>query len=160
MRTIERFLAIVAGSIILVGMMLLVTSDVIGRFLFNSPIHGTMEVIEFMMIGLLYFTLAHTQAIKAHINVELLTSRFSPRARLICEIITYFVGLIVFALITWQGAASAAEAWRIGEITFGVIEFPIFPAKVLIPIGSFIFCLRFILDITNGFRNLMRKALP
>lgn len=158
LQNIERFLNHVAGSMILIGMMLLVTSDVIARFLFNRPIHGVTEITEFMMVGLLYFTLAHTQARKAHINVEILTSRLSPRARLVPEVITYFLGLLVFALITWQGVKSAADAWKIQEVTFGLIELPLFPAKVLVPIGSFVLCLRFILDILEGLKSLLQKA--
>lgn len=142
------------------AMMLLVTGDVLGRYLFNSPIHGTTEITEFMMVGLLYFTLAHTQALKAHIRVDMLVSLFSPRARLICEEITYFLGFILFALITWQSLVSAIQAWKIGETTFGLILFPLFPAKVLIPIGCFIVCLRLILDFFHGLRNLKKTESP
>lgn len=157
---LENFLNNVAGGIILTAMMLLVTGDVLGRYLFNSPIHGTTEITEFMMVGLLYFTLAHTQALKAHIRVDMLVSLFSPRARLICEEITYFLGFILLALITWQSLVSAIQAWKIGETTFGLILFPLFPAKVLIPIGCFIVCLRLILDFFHGLKNLRKTESP
>ena len=157
---LENFLNHVAGGIILTAMMLLVTGDVLGRYLFNSPIHGTTEITEFMMVGLLYFALAHTQALKAHIRVDMLVSQFSPRARLICEEITYFLGFILLALITWQSLVSAIQAWKIGETTFGLILFPLFPAKVLIPIGCFIVCLRLILDFFHGLRKLRKTESP
>jgi len=108
----------------------------------------------------LYFALAHTQALKAHIRVDMLVSLFSPRARLICEEITYFLGFILFALITWQSLVSAIQAWKIGETTFGLILFPLFPAKVLIPIGCFIVCLRLILDFFHGLRKLRKTESP
>lgn len=160
MVSLERFLNNVAGAIILTSMMFLVTGDVLGRYLFNKPIHGTTELTEFMMIGLLYFTLAHTQALKAHIRVDILTSFFSSRVKLICEEITYFLGFILFALITWQTMEAAVQAWKIWETTFGLILFPLFPAKILIPIGSFMVCLRFILDFLNGLRSLLRGGCP
>jgi len=104
--------------------------------------------------------LAHTQGLKAHIRVDMLVSLFSPRARLICEVITYFLGVTLFALITWQSLASAIQAWKIGETTFGLILFPLFPAKVLVPIGSLIFCLRLILDFFHGLKKLRKKEYP
>jgi len=156
---IERFMNYVAGTVILLGMMFLVTFDVIGRFLFNRPLHGATEITEFMMVGLLYFTLAHTQALKAHINVEIFTLHYSPRTRLVADLITYFLGLFLFAFITWQGFKSALDAWRIQEVTFGLLELPLFPAKVLVPIGSLILSLRFILDIADGWRKLARKEI-
>jgi len=151
---LEKFLNNVAGGVILTAMMFLVTGDVLGRYLFNKPIHGTTEVIEFMMVGLLYFTLANTQAEKAHIRVEMFISRLSPGSRLIFEVIAYLLGFILFALITWQGTLSAMKAWEIWETTFGLIMFPLFPAKVLIPIGSFLFCLRLLLDLIGGLKDL------
>ena len=157
---LEKFLNNVAGGVILTAMMFLVTGDVLGRYLFNRPIHGTTEVTEFMMVGLLYFTLAHTQTLKAHIRVDMLVSIFSPRARILCEAITYFLGFILLALITWQSLAAAIQAWKIGETTFGLILFPLFPAKVLIPLGCFIFSLRLILDFFNGLKKLRKKEYP
>jgi TRAP-type C4-dicarboxylate transport system permease small subunit len=139
-------------------MMILVTCDVVGRFIFNHPIHGVTEITEFLMVGMLYFTLAHTQAGKHNIKVEVLITHLSPRGKQITEFITYFFGLLLFALITWQGVRSAADAWAIGEITFGLVELPLFPAKVLVPIGSFILCLRFLTDIIEGWRNLKGEA--
>lgn len=160
LRALEKFLNHIAGGILLLGMMLLVTGDVIRRLVFKSPIHGTTELVEFMMVGLLYFTIANTQALKAHIYIELITERLSPRARLLCEVIGYFLGLIVFSLITWQGVKSSIYSWKINEITFGVIKFPLFPSKIIIPIGSFILCLRYILDIIDGIGKLGKKASP
>jgi TRAP-type C4-dicarboxylate transport system permease small subunit len=130
---------------------------VIGRFLFNRPIHGVTEITEFFMVSLLYFTLPYTQALKAHINVEIFTLHYSPRNRLVSGVLTYFLGLFVFALITWQGIKSAADAWKIQEVTFGLLELPLFPAKILVPIGSFFLCSRFVLDIVEGLRKLAQK---
>jgi len=160
MVTLEKFLNHVAGGIILTAMMVLVAGDVLGRYLFNQPIHGTTEITEFMMVGLLYFTLSHAQALKAHIKVDFLLSLISSRARLICEEITYALGFLLFVLITWQTAAAALKAWTLGETTFGLILFPLFPAKVLIPIGCSIVCLRFLLDFFQGLRDLKKTEPP
>ena len=158
MTALEKFLNNWAGGIILTAMMFLVTGDVLGRYLFNLPIQGTTEVTEFMMVGLLYFTLAHTQADKSHIRVDMFVSRLPPRTQLFFETITYLLGLFLFVLITWQGTLSAIKAWQVGETTFGVILFPLFPAKVLIPIGSFLFSLRLLLDFVEGLKHLRGGA--
>jgi TRAP-type C4-dicarboxylate transport system permease small subunit len=159
MLKLEKFLNNIAGGIILTAMMLLVTGDVLGRYLFNRPIHGTTEITEFMMVGLLYFTLAHTQTDKAHIRVEMFITHLSPGTRLILEMIAYLLGFFLFVLITWQGILSAAKAWEVWETTFGLILFPLFPAKVLIPIGSFLFSLRLLLDFIGGLKNLREGSM-
>ncbi len=158
MHKVEKYLNYIGGGLILTAMMTLVTCDVVARFIFNHPIHGVTEITEFLMVGMLYLTLAHTQAAKHNIKVEVLITHFPPKLRQGTELFTYILGLLVFAVITWQGVWSAADAWKIGEITFGLVELPLFPAKVLVPIGSFFLCLRFLLDILEGLRNLRGSA--
>ena len=76
------------------------------------------------------------------------------------ELISYLLGLLVFALIAWQGVMSAIDAWEIGEITDGLIPFPTLPAKLAIPIGCLIFCLRFLVDIVEVVKKLAGKPTP
>jgi TRAP-type C4-dicarboxylate transport system permease small subunit len=47
---------------------------------------------------------------------------------------------------------------QFGSPFIGLVELPLFPAKVLVPIGSFFLCLRFLLDILEGLRNLKGSA--
>ena len=157
---IERFLNNVVGSILILGMMLLVVCDVGGRYFFNRPIHGTLEMITFIMVGLVYFTLAYTQSIKAHIMIDIFVLRASRRARLLFELITGFLGMALFVLIAWQGVMSAADAWKVREITDGLIPFPTFPSRLAIPIGSAVFVVRLLVDTLETFKKLTGKGLP
>jgi TRAP-type transport system small permease protein len=158
--TFEKYLTAIAGSFLLIAMMLLVTADVMGRFFFSAPVQGTTELTEFIMVALLYLSLAHTQTLKGHINVDIFLSFFNRRTRLLFDLITYLLGLVLFALITWQGTLAAIKAWTFWETTFGVLPFPLFPAKVLVPLGSILLCLRYLLDIKDAITALGRKESP
>jgi TRAP-type C4-dicarboxylate transport system permease small subunit len=158
--TFEKFLTAIGGGILLMAMMLLVTADVMGRSLFSKPVQGTTELTEFIMVALLYLSLAHTQALKGHINVDIFLSYFKKRTRLGFDLIIYLLGLLLFTLITWQGTLAAIKAWAFWETTFGVIPFPLFPTKVLVPLGSFLVCLRYLIDIKNGIKSLAQKESP
>lgn len=157
---LEKFLSHVVGGSILVLMMGLVSADVLGRYLFDLPLQGTNELVEFLMVGLFYFTVSHAQALRAHIRVEFLLPYFSPRLRIKLDIFCHCLGLFIFALIAWQSWQAALQAWKIGETTFGVILFPLFPAKVLVPVGSFFFCLRLGQNIVEDWRKLSKRANP
>ncbi len=157
---VERFLNHVVGSILILGMMLLVVCDVGGRYFFNKPIHGTLEMTTFIMVGLVYFTLAYTQSIKAHIMIDIFLLRASRRARLLFELITCLLGMALFVLIAWQGVMSAEDAWKVKEVTDGLIPFPTFPSRLAIPIGSAVFVLRLLVDSLETFKKLTRKGLP
>ena len=156
----ERFFNNIVAPILLVAMMLLVVCDVGGRYLFNRPVHGTLEITEFIMVGLVFLTLAHTQAIKAHIQVELLIGLMSRRKKLILDLVTYLLGAGIFALIAWQNWLSFLDSWGIREQTDGYIPFPVYPAKLVVPIGCFLLTLRFIVDIMGAIKEMRRKDVP
>lgn len=151
---LEKLLSQIIGGIILVVMMVLVSVDVLGRYIFNSPLHGTNELVEFLMVGLFYFTVSHAQALRTHIRVEFLITYLSPRLRIKLDIFCHLLGLLIFALIAWQSGRAALQAWKLGETTFGVILFPLFPSKLLVPLGSFLFCLRLGKDIWDDWHKL------
>jgi TRAP-type transport system small permease protein len=157
LQTIERFLNNVLGAILVMGMMFLIVVDVSGRYLFNKPLQGTMELVIFIMAGIVFLTIGHTQAVKGHIKVEVLLEFISPRSRKVLELVAYCVGLGIWTLIAWQGMALVKDAWNISEVTDGLIPFSTLPAKLTVPIGSILLCLRFICDIAATLKKLKGK---
>lgn len=154
-RIFERWLNLVSSAILII-MMLMVTSDVTSRYLFNRPILGTLECIEFSMVGMIFLGFAYTQGVKAHIKIDLVTARMSPKAKEICHIAVYLLGLLFFALIVWHGSRMAIDSWKMKEISWGASRLPVYPAKTMVPFGSLIICLQFIVDIGESILNLKR----
>ena len=65
-----------AAAFVLFGIMLLTTFDVAGRYLFHAPILGVFEVTEFMLVCVVFLSLAYTQSLKGHIEVDILVRTF------------------------------------------------------------------------------------
>jgi TRAP-type C4-dicarboxylate transport system permease small subunit len=143
-----------ATQVVMFGLMVLVTADTIRRYAFNSPIHGVFEMTEFMMAALVFLTLAYAQRKKAMINVNLLTSHFSPRTNDYLNLFVYIFGFIFWALITWQGAEAVYFAWKIMDRTPGLVKFPLYPPKSLVPIGGALLCIQLIIDIRDTWKKL------
>ena len=61
------------GITMLLLMMLLVAVDVCLRYIFNSPIEGVYEAVEFMMAVVFCYSIAYTQRNKGHVSVNLVT---------------------------------------------------------------------------------------
>ena len=75
------------GAFLVLVMMVLIVSNMVGRSVLNIPIHGTIELTEFMMVGIVYFTLAYAQAKKKHIRVELLYEVLPHKVQLACDLL-------------------------------------------------------------------------
>jgi TRAP-type C4-dicarboxylate transport system permease small subunit len=143
------------SAAVLTGMMLLVAANVFGRYLFNYPILGTLELTEFCMVAAVYMALSFTQLEKAHINIDLMTMLLSSRKALACNLMTYLMGFIFFALIVWQGSRMTLESYAMKEVTFGTIEMLEWPVKLFVPFGSLVICIRFLLDAVQTGRQLL-----
>jgi TRAP-type C4-dicarboxylate transport system permease small subunit len=135
-------------------MMLLVAADVIGRYVFNSPIYGAMEMGELMMVILVFLGMSYCTLERAHVRVELLVSRFSERTQVILDIIMSIASAAIFALIVWQ---MGMQGWQglfspSGRITLllGLKEAPFL---LIAAIGSLLMCLEL---LVHSFHSLAK----
>lgn len=150
----EHLLAWVSASIVLI-MMLVTTSDVILRYLFNRPIAGAYELQEFLLVGVVFLSAAYIQAIKKHIIVDVFTVHLPMKTQAVVGFLGNVIFLFIFAIITWQSGLIAWEAWVIKDHTMGLIEYPLWPAKWMLTVGTFALCLRLVSDISRDLHRLM-----
>jgi len=124
-----------AGAAVLFIMMLLTTGDVIGRYLFNSPIMGTFELTEFLMVCLVFCSLAYTQSQRGHVAVDILVSRFPKFVQDVFKIINYLMTLLVLILITWMSIERGFEV-KAGHDCSGTLLIPVYPFVFAVAVGS------------------------
>jgi TRAP-type C4-dicarboxylate transport system permease small subunit len=129
-------------------LMLLGASDVIGRYFFNKPIKGTLEISEILLAGIVLFGLAYTSSIGRHVRIDTFVLLLSPRLQAIVGCAISFLSLIIFFLIGWQGAELALQSWERRRTT-DVFIVPIAPFQFFVSIGAFAVCLELILQIRS-----------
>ena len=144
-RFVEGGLNVVAG-LMLLGMMFLGACDVIGRYIFNSPITGAMEISSLLMGGMVFLAWAYTQKEKAHVTVDIFFVLYPVRVRAIFSFVMLFIALVLFALIFWQSTATAITDWQGGRLV-RLILIPIAPFKLLVSLGALFICLEFIIQM-------------
>jgi len=83
-------------------MVFFVTVDVIGRYLFNKPITGGMEIQELMMVVIVFLAMGVATQEKTHVIVELLIQYFKGRTLTITNSITGLISFAFVALLVWQ----------------------------------------------------------
>ncbi|WP_254799122.1 TRAP transporter small permease [Halomonas sp. SS10-MC5] len=106
-RVMQLTLEGVAGAT-LFAMMLLTTADVTGRYFFNSPILGTVELTQLMLAALVFLSLPVVCWREEHVSVDLLDSVFPARLIWIRQVL---VNLIVTGAL-WL---MARRVWALGE---------------------------------------------
>lgn len=150
---IAHLLAVIAALALLL-MMLHVTADVFGKYVFNAPIPGTAEVVaSYYMVAAVFLPLAWVEIREGSIIVELIYQMFGRRAKTFCLLIATTLSALFYGGLAWLSFAPAIQAWRIGEIVEGAWRVVIWPTKFLLPLGLALACLVMVLrmiDIISG----------
>lgn len=120
---------------------LIIAFEVIARYVFNAPTSWAW-LINKQVFGL-YVLFAGCYALihKAHIRIEVLYQHFSPTIKRGIHWLTFFAALSFLGSLTWKSYSMGLEAWESREKAVGVFKLPLYPLKMMIPIGAAIFIL-------------------
>jgi len=128
----------IAAGISLFAMMIMMTLHVIGRKL-AMPLPGAFEASEQLMVVVFSFPLAEISLKKGNIAFDLVSRKFPPRIKRRMDIIGNLVGLLLFAPLAYQAWVVALKMYSMGEYRQGIIDFPIWPFRLLIAVGLTVF---------------------
>lgn len=106
-RGLQRALEGLAG-LVLFALMLLTTADVLGRFLFNAPVTGTVELTQLMLAALVFLALPVVCWREGHIAVDLLDSVFP-------QFLVWIRQLLINAFSAAALWIMARRVWALGE---------------------------------------------
>jgi TRAP-type C4-dicarboxylate transport system permease small subunit len=151
---LERALTVIA-AISLFAIMALVVADVFMRYVLNSPLSFTYDLIGlYLMAGVFFLTLSDTLRVHAHVGVDVLLSRAPPAGRRLSEIVTALTGLFVFILISKVGFERALENYEQHDVLAGAIPWPTWISAALVPFGCGVLVLRLALQLVGNVLSL------
>jgi TRAP-type C4-dicarboxylate transport system permease small subunit len=105
------------SGITLFLMMVLTATDVFARYVLNHALTGTNDLMELMMVIIIFLALSDTASAEGHIVVEVVTSQLSLPKRLILKCTTFFASGIVAAAMAWRLGANGLYTFKHVEIT-------------------------------------------
>lgn len=141
---IGRLLDRVIGAVTWIGvaaiilMMLHITFDVIGKFVFNTPVPATISLVSnYYMVVVAFIPLALVEKRNAHISVEVLTEFLPLRSQYHLFSWTYLLSATVFGLLAYRTGQEAMKTYEAG--TFMVeqgVKIITWPSYFLLPLGT------------------------
>lgn len=124
------------GATACILMMLHICLDVLAKYLFNSPIPLTLEIVSiYYMVSLVFLPMAYTEQQDSHISVDIVAAQLSPRAQRRMRALAELFSALFLAVAFWQTALDAWGKFLIRETTFGSIAMPSWPSYLLVPAG-------------------------
>ncbi len=120
---LSEWMELLAG-IALIGVMLLIGIDIVGRF-FGIPVPGAYEIVSFaggLVIGL---AVPATSRAKEHVSTDLLLGRISGRSRSVLIVATRVIGIAIFLIAGCSMIMMGIRLKAAGEVT-AVLALPFY----------------------------------
>lgn len=156
-RALDRFSKLLnsVGAAALAAMMLLTTVDVVLRYIFSTPITGSLEITEFLLLITVASGIAYTGIKKAHVTVDVAVERLAQGARSIMESTTNLLSLAIFGMLTWR-VFQYAQNLRDGNFESPSLFWPVAPFAYFLAFGAMVFCLVLLLYTATDFARMIK----
>lgn len=161
-QTLTRWFA-VASAMMTVIVMIMTCVDIGSRVITGRSVPGLLDLGEVALVVLVYAGIAQAQQARVHVAVELLTSRLPRVVAKVAVIIGLCVAAVVVAWAVFATGELALDSVQRQESRFGIAAIPIWPARLLIPLGLILLLAEILIDIRDVATNrteLAAGALP
>ena len=131
------------SSLALFAIMVIVTIDVVMRYVFNQPLEWAYDVISlYLMVGVFFFALSDTLHEHGHVSIDVLIKYMPGWVRHGGETIGYAVATFVFVLVTLQAIDRMSESYRLDEMLASAYNWPTWPAYLPVVLGTALLTVR------------------
>jgi len=145
-----------AGTVVLGVMVLLTVADVLLRLFLDRPIRGAFEIVEFLMVMVVFSAMAYTGLLRGHIVIQILSSRLPERPRAILDSIADLISIGFCCLLIWQGIAQA-QMTRLHNDISGVLSIPVSPFYYVLVLGMALMGLVFLANLLDSVGRWAKK---
>lgn len=121
-------------AVLLVLSVLLNFSNVIGRKFLNSPIVGAEEVMNFLMVAVVFLGAGVVAYDGTHINMEIVIDRFPPRLRDSFRALAQIAAIAIVVILVTLGIPIVEHLAQFDERSQAA-NVPLWIPQAMVPIG-------------------------
>lgn len=153
-----RFLAVVdsmnkwTGNIVcylVVVIMVTGVYEVAMRYFFNRPTIWVWEMNGFLLSGFVALGGGYTLLARGHVRVDILYGYLSQRTKAITDAVSSLFIFLFLGVLLLQGIEQGLLSVHRLETTHTMFHPPIYPFKVILAIGIFLFLLQAVTDFVR-----------
>jgi len=116
--------------------------EIVSRHLFNAPTIWAHGMSQRFFAAYYILAGAYVLRYRAHINMDVIYSRFSLRTRAILDLVTVWFFFAFIGVLVWYGSLFAWESLSRLEPCHTPFRAPIYPNKLMVPLGGFLILLQ------------------
>ena len=148
-----------ASGVMILLMAFAATYGVARRYVLNNPEPYSYEISMMLLLWCFVLSVAALQRHQRHLRGDFILNRLPGSVRFfVNDILSPLLALLCGAVLAWKGWEAAMFSLKIGERSMSSWSEPLFPVKVVIPVG---YALLFVVALTQfirGIHALIRKS--
>ena len=120
----------------------LIAVDVVMRYFFNAPIFWAYHVSLYMYGGFTMLAGGYCLLHRAHVRIDVIYRRFSPRTQAILDVITAGLFFLYMVILLKAGYDAFVESWKLQETVIAAWRVVLWPPKLAVPIAAVLLLLQ------------------
>lgn len=138
----------------------LISWAVVMRYILNKPPVWTDDLVGFMLVGIVMLAAAQSLRRGEHIGVDVLVGRLGPRGARWAQAWSSLTVAAVSLILIVNGWNTAMFARKIGVLTEGHVEIPVFWLQLFLPLGGLMMLLVSLESLARLAAGLPTLAAP
>ncbi|MGB3291269.1 MAG: TRAP transporter small permease [Burkholderiaceae bacterium] len=129
MHRLDRLIVALLKSVTvlsLCGMSLLTVIDAGGRYLLNHPVLGSVELVELMMVAVIFSSIPLMTRVRGHIIVDSFSHFMSDRMLRAQDCVAALIATVVSGFLAWVTLHKAISTANYGDLT-PMLHIPLAP---------------------------------
>jgi TRAP-type C4-dicarboxylate transport system permease small subunit len=128
--------AAMIGAFALIGIALMISSDVFIRWLTGRPLIGVFEFSGILLVIVTFLPLALVLFTNQQLRIDIIHQYASGKAAAALGLLDAAIGILVFGLLLWIGTEETLKAYQGRFLLRGMIEIPTWIPNIMICIGT------------------------
>lgn len=152
-----NWVIMIAGSIVTLFIILFIVADVSGRYLFNSPIKGTLELSGVALGIVAFLSFSYALVRRQHVRMTLVFGRLPIRLQIIANIFAGIAGIGFFVLLVIGASAQFWSSFEIRELMPATVTFYYWIPKMVLLIGVSLMIIQWTIYIIQNVFDLFSR---
>jgi TRAP-type mannitol/chloroaromatic compound transport system permease small subunit len=151
------------GTLLIIGLMLLINADIVGRTGFDAPVRGVTELVSLSIVGIVFLQLADTLRCGRFTRADMLLDRLKRERPVLAarlQALYHLLGALLMVVILWAAWPSLIESITTREYVGALGDFtaPVWPVRLMMLVGLCVTALTFVLLAVIDLRRGQRLA--
>jgi len=141
------------SAVLIVSLVVLIVVEIVGRQFFDTSTMIADEYSGYLYLASIFLGLAYTFEHKAHIRINIITSRLDANKNKTIDIVASILSLAILSFVLYRTILFTYDSYDMEMLSEAVSETPLYLTQIVMPVGIGLFVLSILTFMTKRINN-------